>query len=326
MHLVLVYDSNNPRQDVEGSRVIQSFHEEVNQAITVALRANGHMVSALEADANLEERLRELKPDFVFNCSIAGQDEGEKSYAPRILKKLGIPFTGSGGSACYNAYDKGRTKRILLAAHIATPQALVIHDPCRYKIPESLTYPLFVKPVRGGCSYGIGRNNLIRSQANLDKRVQQVYDQVESPLLVEEFLEGREFTAGILGNNEPRVLPIMEFKYKQDNGASFRSYRLKMVDYADEEFCCPAELTQKKLVEVRCLVRKTYKTMGCRDYARVDVRMDRTGKPYVLEVNALPNLMPKTSSYALMAQRAGLDFRELIRSILNTAAARYSGA
>ncbi|REG11011.1 D-alanine--D-alanine ligase family protein [Pelolinea submarina] len=324
MHLVLVYDSNNPRQDAEGSRVIQSFHEDVNQAIIAALQANGHVVSALEADANLEERLRELKPDFVFNCSNTGQDEGEKSYAPRILNKLGIPFTGSGGSACYNAYDKERTKRILLAAHIATPQALVIHNPHHYKIPETLTYPLFVKPVSGGCSYGIGRNNLIRSQANLNKRIQQIYDQVESPLLVEEFLEGREFTAGILGNNQPLVLPLMEFKYKRDNGASFRSYQLKMVDYADEEVRCPAELGPNKLLEVRRLVQRTYKAIGCRDYARVDVRMDRTGKPYVLEVNALPNLMPKTSSYAIMAQKAGMNFCELIRSILRTAAARYS--
>jgi D-alanine-D-alanine ligase len=324
MHLVLVYDSNNPRQNAEGSRVIQSFHEDVNQAIMMALRENGHVVSALETDANLEERLGKLKPDFVFNCSNTGQDEGQKSFAPRILKKLGIPFTGSGGSACYNAYDKARTKQILLAAHIATPQALVIRDPRHYKIPESLTYPLFVKPVSGGCSYGIGRNNLVRSKANLNKRVQQIFDKVESPLLVEEFLEGREFTAGILGNNQPRVLPIMEFKYKRDNGASFRSYQLKMVDYANEEVRCPAELGSNKLLEVRRLVQRTYQAIGCRDYARVDVRMDRTGKPYVLEVNALPNLMPKTSSYAIMAQKAGMNFRELIRRILLNAAARYS--
>ena len=326
MHLVLVYDSNNPRWNVEGSQIIQSFHEDVNQAITTALQANGHIVSALEADANLEDRLREFNPDFAFNCSINSRGEGEKSYAPRILKKLGIPFTGSGASACFDAYNKGRTKRILLAAHIATPQALVIRDPRHYKIPEALTYPMFVKPLKGGCSYGIGRNNLIRDRASLHKRISQIYDQVKSPLLLEEFLEGREFTAGVLGNRDPRVLPIMEFKYKQDNGASFRSYSLKMVNYEEEEVRCPAELKPEKLTEVSRLVRRTYKALGCRDYARVDVRMDRTGKPYVLEVNALPNLMPRISSYAIMAQKAGLDFRELIRSILSTAAARYAGA
>jgi D-alanine-D-alanine ligase len=116
----------------------------------------------------------------------------------------------------------------------------------------------------------------------------------------------------------------MEFKYKRDNGASFRSYQLKMVDYANEEVRCPAELGSTKLLEVRRLVQRTYQAIGCRDYARVDVRMDRTGKPYVLEVNALPNLMPKTSSYAIMAQKAGMNFRELIRRILLNAAARYS--
>jgi D-alanine-D-alanine ligase len=118
----------------------------------------------------------------------------------------------------------------------------------------------------------------------------------------------------------------MEFKYPNGDEVHFRSYSLKMVRYEDEEIQCPAELSSDKQAEIRKLVLQTFRAIGCRDYARVDVRMDRAGKPYVLEVNALPNLMPKTSSYAIMALKTGLTFREMIRSILRTAVARYAGA
>lgn len=326
MHMVLIYDPQFPQAENESYPIIQSYHEDVNQAIADALRAQGHQVSVIAARGDLEERLRGLNPDFAFNCSIKSRGRGEKSFAPQVLRKLDIPFTGSGGAACFNAYNKARTKKILLAANIATPQAQLVRDPHHESILETLTVPLFVKPAKGGCSYGIGRQNLIRERKNLENRLNQIYEQVDSPLLVEEFLEGREFTAGVLGNRQVIVLPLMEFKYPQDATASFRSYNLKMVNYEDEEIRCPAEVDPKKRSEIRRLVTRTYQAIGCRDYARVDVRMDRAGKPYVLEVNALPNLMPKTSSYAIMAQKAGLNFRELIRSILRTAAARYTGA
>ncbi|MDK2979972.1 MAG: D-alanine-D-alanine ligase [Chloroflexota bacterium] len=326
MHIALIYDPSPSQTENSSSQVIQAYHEDVNQAIAGALRAQGHTVNLLAARADLETQLQTLKPDFAFNCSIKGHAEGEKAFTPAVLKKLGIPFTGSGGPACFNAYNKARTKRILKEAHISTPQALLVRDPAHYSLPASLTYPLFVKPVRGGCSFGIGPQNLIADADSLRQRLPKLFNQAESPLLVEEFLEGREFTAGVLGNREARVLPIMEFRYGQRDGARYRSYSLKMVNYQDEELRCPAELKAEKRAEVKKLVQRTFKALGCRDYARVDVRMDRQNKPYVLEVNALPNLMPKTSSYAIMAQKAGLNFRTLIDTILHTAAERYTHA
>lgn len=326
MRLVLVYDSNNLRQESNKFQIIQSFHREVNHAITAALEAEGHQVTALVADRELERRLVEIQPDFAFNCSNSSNSSGDRSYAPAVLRKLGIPFTGSPGIACLNAYSKERAKRILKEAGIRTPRAMIVDNgQCASipNIPKTLSYPLFVKPIKGGCSFGISRQNLITDRAELRQRLPEIYRQVGQPLLLEEFLAGREFTAGVLGNREARVLPIMEFCYPKNGGTRFRSYSLKMVHYEDEEIKCPAELGAGQRDEIRSMAIRTFKAIGCRDYARVDLRMDRTGKLYVLEVNALPNLMPDTSSYAIMAKKAGLSFRELIRSILRTAIERY---
>ena len=324
MRLVLVYDSNNHQQNPNSSRIIQSFHQDVNQAITAALKANGHAVTALAANRELENRLRAIRPDFAFNCSIKCLDDPERSYAPRILKKLGIPFTGSGAYACRNAYRKADAKRILREAGIRTPRFVVVRSMESFQIPRSLCYPLFVKPVKGGCSYGIGPDSLIPDEGSLRERLPEILQRVGGPLLLEEFMPGREFTVGVMGNNEARVLPIMEFRYKQDKNPRFLSYSLKMVHYENEIVRCPAELKPEQRAEIKKLALQTYRAIGCRDYARVDLRMDADGRPSVLEVNALPNLMPDISSYALMAKQAGLTFRELIRAIMRTAAARYS--
>jgi D-alanine-D-alanine ligase len=324
MRLVLVYDSNNHQQDPNSSRIIQSFHEDVNQAITAALKANGHAVSAVEANRKLEARLSALQPDFAFNCSIKCLDDPERAFAPKVLKKLGIPFTGSGACACCTAYSKADAKHILREADIRTPRSLVIRNLESFRIPRSLCYPLFVKPVKGGCSFGIGPESLIPDESSLRERLPGIYAKVGGPLLLEEFLPGREFTAGVLGNRQARVLPIMEFRYKQEKNLRFRSYSLKMVHYENEVVQCPAELEPERRTEIKRLALETYHAIGCRDYARVDLRLDSSGRPCVLEVNALPNLMPEISSFACMAKQAGLSFRDLIGSILRTAAARYS--
>ena len=323
MRLVLVYDSNNPNYASAHYQIIQSYHQDVNQAIKSVLEAGGHKVTLLEANQDLEEKLQNIQPDFAFNCSIKIDSQNEASYAPGVLKKQGIPFTGSGGIACLDAFEKDHTKKILKKARIRTPRAVVVQDGEHFSLPETLAFPLFVKPVKGGCSYGIGRKNLIRDLAGLRKKLPEIYRQVRQPLLLEEFLSGREFTLGVLGNRTVRVLPIMEFRYSHLDDREFRTYDLKMIHYDEEELRCPADLDEKTRAEMEAMALETYRAIGCRDYARVDIRMNAAGKPYVLEVNALPNLVPNTSSYAIMANKAGIPFKDLIQEIMKIAAKRY---
>ena len=323
MRFVLVYDSNNPKSSTDRYQIIQSYHQEVHRAIKKALGDDGHQVILLRLDSNLKEKLIEIQPDFVFNCSIKCLNGSIGATAPEILYELGIPFTGSGSQACRNAYNKNRSKQILNAAGVATPRSFFIRDPQDFQLPRTLAFPLFMKPVIGGCSYGIGQANLVKEKSNLKGKLAKLYQRIRQPVLLEEFMGGREFTIGILGNDPAQVLPIMEFSYKREDAQPYRSFALKMVHSSEEEYHCPAALDRGQKDELEALALKAYRALECRDYARVDLRMDRKGKPYVLEINAQPNLMPKTSSYAIMAKRAGLSFRELIERILASAAQRY---
>ena len=323
MRFVLVYDSNNPNSSPDRYQIIRSYHLDVQRAIQKALEDAGHHVTPLRLNADFKDRLRIIQPDFAFNCSLKSLDGNAEAIAPRILRELGIPFTGSDAQACLNAYRKNRSKQILDAAGIPTPQSILIRDPRDFQLPRTLVFPLFLKPAKGGCSFGIGGANLIREKANLREKLVTLYQRIKQPVLLEEFMGGREFTTGILGNNPARVLPIMEFRYKKDDSQPFRSFSLKMVDFADEECRCPAELIMNDQTRLEALALKAFHTLGCRDYARIDLRMNCMGQPYVLEVNALPNLMPETSSYAIMAKRAGLSFNALIERILECAGRRY---
>jgi len=304
--------------------IIRSYHSEVSQAIEFALEDSGHLVTQLQANQGLPQKLVTLLPDFAFNCSSQSKKLERRAYAPWILKKMGIPFTGSGSRACFDAYDKIRTKRILQKAGIRTPQAVVLSRLFLFYIPRNMKFPLFVKPVRGGCSFGINSNSLIADQKTLRERLPEFIRQFDQPMLLEEFLPGREFTVGVLGNRVLQVLPIMEFGSNQLNSQAFRSYSLKMAHCDQEEKHCPADLKPEQKEEIENMARMTFRALGCRDYARIDFRMDCAGQPYVLEVNALPNLIPETSSYAIMAREGGLSFKALIDTILRTAQARYS--
>lgn len=323
MRFVLVHDLNNPKSTIDRYQVIQSYHINVHHAIAKALENAGHHVIPIPLNINFSNVIKSIGPDFAFNCSIKCQLGAEKAAAPGILEKLSIPYTGSDAISCYRAYNKNRSKQIMKAAGIPTPHSFLIRNLQELKIPYTLAFPLFIKPAKGGCSFGIGQENLVRKMVNLQVKLRDVYMKTKQPVIIEEFIGGREFTVGILGNDPLRVFPIMEFRYRKDDEYPFRSFSQKMVNYEDEEFLCPAELTDNKRIELERLAKKAYLAMGCRDYARIDLRMDHQEKPYVLEINALPNLMPETSSYAIMARKAGLSFNDLIRLIVESATRRH---
>ena len=323
MRFILIYDSNNKKVS-DRYQLIENYHQDVHQAIVKALEREGHHVLMFENTPQLKEQLKKEKPDFVFNCSIKSSNGVAGNTAPEILKRLKIPFTGSSNYACRNAYSKNRTKQILESAGINTPKAIQIRSVEDLSQLKIMKCPIFIKPARGGCSFGISQDSLVRQKENLSRKLKTIFQSVKQPLLLEEFLEGREFTIGLLGNEQLHVLPIMEFKYPENARLPFRSYTLKMIHYEDERVICPASLNQEERHEIEQLARKTFTALGCRDYARVDVRLDKQGKPYVLEVNVLPNLMPETSSFAVMAKEEGLSFTQLIHKITQTAARRYN--
>ncbi len=324
MKIIITCDPASPDFNSTKYQQIDSYHSDVYSAIQAALRENGHQAEMVCVDDGLPERVSEIHPDFAVNCSCEARGKDHFAYAPGYLEKHSIPFTGSGGEACFHALDKSITKKILLSVGIRTPRAVVIRGVFSIeKIIQELRFPLFIKPVKGGCSYGINGESLILNHDDLQERLSMMVNQVDGPMLLEEYLPGREVTVGMMGNQALHILPIMEFEHKQTGQPPFRSYQMKMIQPVEEETCCPADLNSELHAEIVDLACRTFRALDCKDYARIDFRLDQDGLPCVLEVNALPNLMPGSSSFALMAEKDGMDFNMLIREILALAQIRY---
>lgn len=317
MRLALIHDLPERINKNKQASCIYKHHNEVAHNIKVALEGLGHEVVTCISDENLEDNLRKIDPQFAFNLSVRMNDDSEVAFAPFQLEKMEIPFTGSSAKDCANAFDKFKAKKILEKAKILTPKAIVINKSEDFRIPKSLAFPLFVKPVRGGCSKGIRKENLITGRNSYVEKIKKIFQRINEPILVEEYLPGREFSVGIIGNKHPHVLPIEEFQ--NANGKSeipFRNFSKKMINFDEESITCPANLLPKKQRVIEELAVQAYKCLGCRDYSRIDIRLNQEGTPNILDINVLPSLIPEESSFVLMAQEAGISFINLIRMIL----------
>jgi len=323
MKIVVTHDPDfNNLNDYEANSV-NSYHNLVTTSIASALIQLGHDVEICEANLELEKELIRIKPEFIFNTSIRNFNGSDYAFAPEILEKLEIPFTGPLAAACSYAYDKQKSIEILRKTGLHTPQAVTFAQLDEIKLPGNFSYPLFVKPRRGGCSQGISSQSLIATKAEAVNKIGAALETIGQPVIVEEFLPGREFTVGILGNHPPKVLSILEFIFHKGK-LPFRSYSRKMIDYENEDEICLAQLEDTDRRAIENLALQAYNALECRDYARIDIRFDTNGNPAVLEVNALPNLEPNSSSFALMAAKTGLSFTKLIERIVESALNRYA--
>ena len=261
----------------------------------------------------------------MFNRSIRKDDRSGLALTPSLLEEFKIPYTGSNAEACVSAFNKNKTKHILREASIPTSKFCLISDPREIQIPHSLSFPIFIKPIKGGCSRGIDERNPVFSKESCIEIVRTTIEQNHQPALIEEFLTGREFTVGILGNDPPLVLPVLEFIYDEpeDKNFPFRDFNTKMIEGKDKKTSCPAILSEIEEDKIKNLAIDTYQAIGCRDYARIDIRCNKDGILHVLEVNALPSLIPNDSSFADMAETAGISFENLIGAIMISACERY---
>ena len=323
MKITLVHDLD--QFTTMGNKVgkIDSYHNLVTTYISTALVRLGHKLEIYGSDLELEYNLKKPKPDLAFNTSIRRFNNSAYAYAPGILEKLKIPYTGPSALACSNAYDKQQSNKIMRKAGVNVAKAVSISLNDEINKIWDLKFPIFVKPQKGGCSQGISRNNLLLSMHKAQEKISALLEEIGNPVIVEEFLPGREFTVGILGNQPPKVLPILEFTYK-DSELPFRSYSRKMINYEVEDEVSLAVLNEVELSIIEKLAINAFKALDCKDYARIDIRLDAFGIPAVLEVNAIPNLHDETSSFGLMVKYAGITFDELIAEIVNSALNRYS--
>ena len=295
----------------------------VTDNIAEAITGLGHIFKHLEAGQALQDALVRFNPNLIFNRSNCIDTETGVASTPYLLDRLRIPYTGPNPQSSVNACHKSLTKEILHQLKIPTPKYIVIHDPNCIEIPDDLTFPLFIKPIIGGCSLGIEGENLVYRKESCKTICSNLINNFKRPVIIEEFISGREFTVGILGNENPKILPLLEFVNLSQDTHFFRSFTSKMIVGKYEKKSCPAVIANRQGNQIKAMALKAYQGIGCRDYARIDIRLNKNNRPLILEVNAFPSLLSSGSSYGSMASAAGLSFEDLIRQILRIASKRY---
>ena len=304
--------------------------EETIDAVRSALSSQ-HDVILLEADENVVENLKGSKPDIVFNIAEGRDGPNRESHVPAMLEMLEIPYTGSDPMTLSLCLDKGRAKEILSFYKVSTPRFQVVSSISgQIKLKK---FPLIVKPLHEGSSKGVKNDALIFSPSELKKKVEKIIVQYHQPALVEEYLNGREFTVAVMGNNgDTRVLPIVEIKFDnlpRDINHIY-SYEAKWIwDNSKNPldiFQCPADIDGELRDNIEEAALKAYKSLRCRDWCRIDIRLDSDNEPNILELNPLPGVLPKpedNSCFPKAARTAGMSYNEMILSILNIARKRY---
>jgi len=319
-------------------------------AVANALAALGDVIR-LEATADFPEQLRDARPDIVFNIAEGLRGVNREAHVPAICEFFGIPYSGSDPLTLSLCLDKARTKEILayhgvptaafaLVASVEEIAALrtrirtVHHLTPSHVVPSErpLHLPLFVKPVHEGSSKGITEKNLCRTLQELEQQIDFLLETYRQPVLVEEFLPGDEFTCALLGNgDDATVLPLvgMNFGALPDGALPIYGFEAKWLwdrpENPLEIFSCPARVSDVKRRAIESVVLRAYRVLGCRDWSRIDVRLDAAGTPNVVEVNPLPGILPNpedNSCFPKAARAAGLSYDELIQSCLRHAAER----
>jgi D-alanine-D-alanine ligase len=302
-------------------------------AVESALSRLGKVVR-LEAKEDFPERLRQIRPDIVFNIAEGFHGVNREAHVPAICEFFGIPYSGSDPFTLSLCLDKARTKETLTFHGIPTPRFVVVEsvEDLKGAAAKKLNLPLFVKPLHEGSSKGITDSNLCFDRKHLIRQTEFLLENYKQPVLVEEYLPGKEFTCAVLGNGaEATVLPIvgMNFETLPKGALPIYSFDAKFVWDRPENpldiFQCPARITRELQASIERVTLDAFRVLGCRDWARIDVRLDASGVPNVLEVNPLPGILPDPADNSCLpkaARAAGIGYEELIQNCLKYAAAR----
>ena len=274
-----------------------------------------------------------MRPDIVFNFAEGLIGVNRESHIPAILEMLQIPFSGSDALTLGICLDKSRAKEILTYHKIPNAKFLVAN-----KLEDianiHFDFPLIVKPISEGSSKGIFSSSFVKNTRELEDEVSRILSSYNQPALIEEFLSGREFTVAVLGNgDETEVLPIIEIRYEDfpEDVVPLYSYEAKWILDTKENnfdvFECPAKIDLELEDKIKETVLRTYNVLRCKDWSRIDVRLDKNGIPNIIEINPLPGIMPdpnENSSFPKAARAAGMDYNQMIQRVLYSASKRYN--
>ena len=325
LKIAIVVDQ--PRSSIlnneEGFQEDQQSHRMMGY-IKEALSSD-YEVICLTMDSSLINRLHEEKVDLVFNLCNGIRGEASLSQLPAILEYEGIPYTGSSTIPHGLAYNKIFSGKIFKASDIPTPEFIYISSLEELE-GVKLDFPILVKPKDEGSSRGIQNDSLTFDLPSLKHKVVENLMKFNPPMILSEYIEGREYTAGILGNgSDLEVLPILEVDFSALPEGMNRIYSFEAKFAFDESiiYHLPARVDKKTYEMISDTAVRAFRSLGMRDYARVDMRV-KGDKAYVIEINSLPGLDKYNSDIIKMAKAIGMDYDDLIKLIVNIARKRLN--
>jgi D-alanine-D-alanine ligase len=301
--------------------------ENINDALEVKKALNGsNEIKVISLNNDIYTQIKEEKPDVVFNLCDDGF-RGETKLEPHVVAVfdiLDVPYTGNNYFTIALCQNKARAKDILTYNNVLTPKFQVFTSAERKLNPE-LKFPMIVKPIREDGSIGIRERSVVDSEEQLKEEIDHIINFYDQEALVEEFIDGREFTVSLIGNKRPIVLPVAEIDFTEmpKHLPRIVSYRAKWVKqsiaYKKSPVICPANIDEKMKKLIEETARKCYKIFGCRGYARIDFRYDEKEKKlYVLEINPNPDLSGEFET-AKAALAADMTYSDLILKIVGFA-------
>ncbi len=297
---------------------------ETINALSQVIAELGHEPVKLGFGQPAIEKLLDDNIDFVFNIAEGYFGRSRESHMPALLEMLEIPYSGPDPLTAALTLDKIMAKRIASASNIATPASVVVwpgDEEGPHYMPE---YPLILKLAYEGSSIGVrdfSKVNNAKEMSGMMDWLKEYYP--EQPVIIEKFISGREFTVGVIGNEKPEVLGIMEIMPKAGQIGDF-VYSLEVKrDYLNRvSYQCPAEVNEFLKRRLAKAALRLFYAFGCRDISRFDFRIDDLGMPYFLEVNTLPGLHPVSSDIVIMCRLQGISYRQLVERILSHALRR----
>jgi len=322
------YNAYDPVSGTRDERESEESVEQVAQEVYASITAAGYNAVVLPLSKSLMSflrRINSLKVDVLINLceGFLGRPQFEANVAG-VFEILGIPFTGSNSRALSLCQDKFKSKAVLHAYGLPTARGRLISSADQ---AVDLSFPLIVKPNSEDASLGIKSDSVVFDAKHLAEKIKIVIEKYRQPALVEEFIEGREFNVAVLDNDRLQALPVSEIDFSgmPDNVPKICSYEAKWFEdhvlYMASPPVCPANIDETLRDRLQQLAVAAFQVMGCRDYARVDFRMGKDGRIYILEVNPNPDIS-LNAGYARGLRAAGIEYHDFWMRLIDRAAAR----
>ena len=332
--ILIIFDAPNadaPDQDYTEDLKKEDWHTECDVIEAVQKLDYPYTVLGIRDQISwIPDTIQKVRPDVIFNLvesfnGIAHYDRDIASY----LKLMNVPFTGCGPTGLTLSKNKGLSKKILSFHRIEVPEFRIFHKNKSIRRPKKLQFPLIVKPLREEGSYGISQASYVENDAQLNERLAYIFESLNQDAIAEEYIDGREVYASVLGNERLQVFPLRELRFDQvpEEEPKLATYKAKWdKGYRKKwgirnQFTAP--LAQGLTEKIQATAKKIYRLLSIRGYARLDLRITPEGKIFFIEANPNP-ILSKWEDFGESADKAGIQYPQLIEKIINLGKASYA--